>query len=92
MNFNVYVASATRFMTEFYRQLSVGRPMTIAAALGRKNMATESRGTDGLTPFCVDDWVVPVVFQTGTDLAINRQAGSAEPAPERSAAPHLASR
>jgi tetratricopeptide (TPR) repeat protein len=72
MNYNVYVASAIRFMAEFYRQLSHGRSIVTAVALARKDMATESRRIDGLSSFHIDDWIVPVVFQAGDDLAIRQ--------------------
>src|ERR1017187_9933385 len=41
MRYNVYVASALRFIGEFYRQLGRGQSLVSAASLASKNLATD---------------------------------------------------
>lgn len=71
MSHNVYVASAKRFIAEFYRQISIGHSIGRSAALARKDMATDSTRSDGLASFHIADWMVPTVLQSGDDLAIS---------------------
>lgn len=83
MNYNVYVASAKRFMEEFYRQLGGGVPFSVAGSLARKYLATDRRRFQQDSAE-IDDWLVPAIFQSGEDLQIE-VAGEA-PAPPSSAA------
>jgi tetratricopeptide (TPR) repeat protein len=70
MNYNAYVVSAVRFMAEFYRQLANGRSVIAAVSLARKDMATVTGWAEGISSFAVEDWIVPVIFQSGDDMAI----------------------
>lgn len=71
MRYNVYVASALRFIGEFYRQLGRGQSLVSAASLASKNLATDP-ARDGIDTFDLDDWLVPVILQGGDDLTITR--------------------
>jgi len=73
MRYNVYVASALRFVSELYRQLSRGQSIVAAASLARKNMATDS-AREGVESFDLEDWIVPVILQAGDDLVISCQS------------------
>jgi tetratricopeptide (TPR) repeat protein len=82
MNYNVYVASAKRFMEEFYRQLGRGVPFSVAGSLARKHLATDRRRFQQDSSE-IDDWLVPAIYQSGEDLRIE-PSGEA-PVPRASA-------
>jgi len=73
MNFNVYVASAKRFMEEFYRQIGQGRPFSLAASLARKHLSIDGIRFDEDVS-AIDDWIVPTIFQSGQDLKVELNA------------------
>jgi tetratricopeptide (TPR) repeat protein len=70
MHFNVYVASAKRFMEEFYRQLSLRKPFSVAACQARKHLASDGHRFEG-DPSTIDDWLVPAIYQSGADLQVS---------------------
>ena len=80
MKYNVYVSSAMRFVEEFYRQLGRGERLSIAASLARKHLATDGRRASS-DAAVIDDWMVPVVFQSGGDWAFRHEAGADEAVP-----------
>ena len=73
MNFNVYVASAKRFMEEFYRQIGLGRSCSVAGSLARKHLSIDGIRFDE-DASAIDDWIVPTIFQSGQDLRVELSA------------------
>jgi len=72
MSFNVYVASAKRFMEEFYRQLERGQTLNVAASLARKHLSTD-RNRFHQDSSEIDDWLVPTIYQNGPGLQMENQ-------------------
>jgi hypothetical protein len=77
MNFNVYVTSAKTFMEEFYRQLQQGRPLSLAASHARKHLSIDRERFHQDTSD-IDDWLVPVIYQSGADLMVEPSSGTPE--------------
>ena len=73
MKYNLYVSTAQRFMDEFYRQVGRGQTLSVAGALARKLLHADGR-VSGSDTSEIDAWLVPLIFQSGGDSAIEVDA------------------
>jgi CHAT domain-containing protein len=64
MQYNIDVETAARFVAELYRGLSHQLSLSQAAAAGRRAIFDESRSRHSSSSVRVEDWLVPVVFET----------------------------
>jgi tetratricopeptide (TPR) repeat protein len=85
MAYNLYVSSAIRFIEEFYRLLSLGEPVRIAASAARKHLASDKRRSYTAESNILDDWLVPQVFQSRAGTSFRYEPSSPKlPTPQRS--------
>ena len=65
MRYNVYVVTAAQFVAELYVGLLRGRPLGEAVNDARRQLAADpQRRIGNLPPVGLQDWPVPVVFET----------------------------
>ena len=62
MGFNVYVVTAAQLIADVYAALGAGRSIAGAVAYARREQANRS-GSGAMEAF---DWVVPVLYDSGT--------------------------
>lgn len=73
MRYNVYVATAVRFMTEFYAGLADGLSLGEAATTARRTLADDPVREIGYSRLAVQDWMVPVVYETDSAAVFMRE-------------------
>jgi len=64
MRYNVYVVTAAEFVADLYAELVQGRSLGQAATLARKGLADDPLRTIAYDPVPLEDWPVPVVFES----------------------------
>ena len=64
MRYNVYVATAAQFVAELYGALADGAALGEAVSRGRKNLAEAPLRAIAFEPIPLQDWSVPVVYET----------------------------
>jgi tetratricopeptide (TPR) repeat protein len=64
MRYNVYVVTAAQFMADLYAHLLAGKSLGQAATAARKALAADPVRQIGATPVSLQDWVVPVVYES----------------------------
>ena len=64
MRYNVYVVTAAEFVADLYAELVQGRTLGQAATLARKGLADDPLRTIAYDPVPLQDWPVPVVFES----------------------------
>ena len=64
MRYNVYVVTAAQFVADLYAHLLAGEPLGQAAGAARKALAADPVRRVGAVPVRLEDWVVPVVFES----------------------------
>jgi tetratricopeptide (TPR) repeat protein len=90
MRYNVYVVTAASFVGELYGALLAGQDLGGAVSAARKQLAADPQREIGLDPRPLQDWLVPLAYET-TPLRLSApQAGGlkirlsqADAAPER---------
>jgi hypothetical protein len=64
VRYNVYVVTAAEFVADLYAELVRGRSLGQAATLARKGLADDPLRTIAYDPVPLEDWPVPVVFES----------------------------
>jgi tetratricopeptide (TPR) repeat protein len=64
MRYNVYVVTAAQFVADLYAHLLVGRSLGQAATAARRALADDPVRRIGATPVELQDWAVPVVYES----------------------------
>src|SRR5262249_48970187 len=64
MRYNVYVVTAAQFVADLYAHLLAGKSLGQAAAVARRALAADPVRQIGPVPVALQDWVVPVVYET----------------------------
>jgi tetratricopeptide (TPR) repeat protein len=64
MRYNVYVVTAAQFVADLYAHLLAGKSLGQAAAAARKALAADPVRQIGAVPVSLQDWAVPVVFES----------------------------
>jgi hypothetical protein len=87
MRYNVYVATATRFVAELYENLLAGQELGQAVTRGRKSLADDPTREIAFDRLSLQDWPVPIVYEVaplrlfppsaGRSLTLGDTAGSA---------------
>jgi len=76
MRYNVYVATATKFVAEMYENLLAGQELGQAVTRGRKNLADDSIREIAFDRLSLQDWPVPVVYEVAPLQLFPRSARS----------------
>ena len=63
MRYNIYVATAARFVADLYAMLMQGYTLGEAMTLGRQRLFTEPLREIAYTPRPLQDWLVPMVYE-----------------------------
>ncbi|MGA9351399.1 MAG: tetratricopeptide repeat protein [Anaerolineae bacterium] len=90
MRYRVYVVTAAQFMADLYAGLAQGSTLGEAVTLGRKQLHAQALRTIAYDPIPLQDWPVPVVYETApialfpkpakeATLTITLEAGDATP-------------
>ena len=64
MRYNVYVVTAAQFMADLYAHLLAGTSLGQAAAEARQALAADPVRQIGAVPVSLQDWAVPVVYES----------------------------
>ena len=64
MRYNVYVVTAAQFVADLYAHLLAGRSLGQAATAARRALAADPVRQIGSTPVELQDWAVPVVYES----------------------------
>jgi hypothetical protein len=64
MRYNVYVVTAAQFVADLYAHLLAGRSLGQAATAARKALAADPVRQVGAVPVALQDWVVPVIYES----------------------------
>jgi tetratricopeptide (TPR) repeat protein len=64
MRYNVYVVTATQFVADLYLRIGAGHSLGEAATAARQQLADDPIRRIGETPIALQDWVVPVIYET----------------------------
>src|SRR5262249_41864543 len=64
MQYNVYVVTAAGFVGGVYAGIAEGRSLGEAVTLGRRRLADSPMRAGGIEPISLQDWTVPVVYET----------------------------
>jgi tetratricopeptide (TPR) repeat protein len=76
LRYNVYVETAARFMADLYDTLSQGLTLGEAVNLGRRQLRADPRRSIAFEPVPLQDWAVPVVFETAPLALFPKHAGA----------------
>lgn len=76
MRYNVFVDTAAQFMADLYGSLVQGQTLGQAVTLGRKQLATQSLRGIAFDPVKLEDWFVPVVFETAPIALFPKVSGA----------------
>ena len=94
MTHSVLFETSRRFVTVFYRELMAGHPVSAAVLAGQRELATDRfRRKTFAGDLGLNDWFVPVLFQTEHDprlfdSSVPSELARAETAEERRSALH----
>jgi tetratricopeptide (TPR) repeat protein len=64
MHYNVYVVTAAQFVAELYGGLLAGRSLGAAVSAARRHLAANPRRQIAFEAYPLQDWPVPMVFET----------------------------
>ena len=64
MRYNIYVLTAAQFAADLYAHLLAGKSLGQAATAARRSLAADPVRQIGATPVELQDWVVPVVYES----------------------------
>ena len=77
MRYNVYVVTAAQFMADLYARLLAGKSLGQAAAAARRALAANPVRQIGATPVELQDWAVPIVYESAPLVLLRPQNRSA---------------
>ncbi|HEY6413740.1 MAG TPA: CHAT domain-containing protein [Edaphobacter sp.] len=75
MRYNVYVITAAQFVADLYSSLVQGDSVGIAATAARKQLAAQPMREIGFAPCSLQDWGVPVVYESAPMMLFPKAAG-----------------
>ncbi len=75
MRYNVYVITAAQFVKDLYSSLVQGDSVGIAATAARKQLAAQPMREIGFAPCSLQDWGVPVVYESAAMTLFPKLAG-----------------
>lgn len=75
MRYNVYVVTAAQFVADLYTALLAGHSLGRAATAARQALAADPTRHIGTNPVALQDWVVPIVYETTPLTLLTRQDG-----------------
>ncbi len=64
MRYILYVETAKRFVADLYAALAQGQSLGQAVTFGRKQLATNPQREIAYQPIALQDWSVPIVYET----------------------------
>jgi tetratricopeptide (TPR) repeat protein len=73
MRYNVYVVTAAQFMANLYAHLLAGKSLGQAAAAARRSLAADPVRQIGAVPVALQDWTVPVVYESAPLVLLHPQ-------------------
>jgi tetratricopeptide (TPR) repeat protein len=76
MRYNVFVVTAAQFMADLYGSLVQGQTLGQAVTLGRKQLQAQPLRGIAFDPVALQDWFVPVVFETVSIALFPKQSGA----------------
>lgn len=76
MRYNVFVDTAAQFMADLYGSLVQGHSLGQAVTLGRKQLAAQPLRGIAFDPVALEDWFVPVIFESTPIALFPRPAGN----------------
>jgi tetratricopeptide (TPR) repeat protein len=76
MRYNVFVETAARFMADVYSALVQGETLGEAVTFGRKQLAADPSRSIAFEPVRLEDWPVPVVFETAPVTLFPKREGA----------------
>lgn len=65
MAYSVYVDTAVQFMKQVYESLINGKTLSRAVTVAREALAAQDERDSPIGPIPLQDWMVPVLFQSG---------------------------
>ena len=77
MRYNVYVVTAAQFVADLYAHLLSGRSLGQAAAAARRALAADPVRQIGRVPVSLQDWAVPVVYESAPLVLLRPQQRAA---------------
>ena len=77
MRYNVYVVTAAQFVADLYAHLLVGRSLGQAATAARRALATDPVRRIGSEPVELQDWAVPVIYESAPLVLLRPQERTA---------------
>jgi tetratricopeptide (TPR) repeat protein len=76
MRYSVYVVTAAQFVADLYAALLAGRSLGGAVSAGRRQLAAQPNRSIAFDPRPLQDWSVPVVYETAP-VTLRRAAAEA---------------
>jgi tetratricopeptide (TPR) repeat protein len=77
MRYNVYVVTAAQFVADLYAHLLAGRSLGQAATAARRALAADPVRQIGAAAVALQDWAVPVVYESASLALLRPQARAA---------------
>ncbi|MET8153166.1 CHAT domain-containing protein [Actinoplanes sp. NPDC049668] len=74
MRYSVYVVTAAQFVADLYAALLGGRSLGGAVSAGRRQLAAQPNRSIAFDPRPLQDWSVPVVYETAPMTLLRRAA------------------
>jgi hypothetical protein len=71
--YNVYVVTAAQFVADLYAHLLAGRSLGQAAGAARRALAADPVRQIGAVPVALQDWAVPVVYESAPLVLFGRR-------------------
>jgi tetratricopeptide (TPR) repeat protein len=81
MRYNVYVVTAAQFSSALYSYLLVGQSLGQAATAARRMLAKDPARQIGMAPIALQDWSVPLIYETAPLTLLTRKEPPSQPAP-----------
>lgn len=79
MRYNVYVGTATQFVTDLYAHLLAGSSLGEAATAARRGLAADPDRQIAAVAVTLQDWVVPMVYESAPLVLLNSGIRSVQP-------------
>ncbi|HEV2253432.1 MAG TPA: tetratricopeptide repeat protein [Streptosporangiaceae bacterium] len=74
MGYSVYVVTAAQYTADLYAHLLAGRSLGEAATAARRGLASDPVRQIGAEPVTVQDWVVPVIYESAPLTLVRPEA------------------
>jgi hypothetical protein len=87
MGYNVYVDTAAKFVSDLYNSLAQGRSLAESVLQGRQKLAADKLRNIGFEAREIDDWPVPVLYESYPLILFSGVTEAVEEMPRRSSIP-----